>query len=148
MSFLREHREVLLSALKRRDFFAGSSLEIHREPQRPDDETNYAGCHVLRDLAALFAPEISDLLIIGLYLGPDRCAVCVTILRLHYRDRLRRSPSAAAEEYCGYDGCGTNDLLQVRSLLDMSISPRLPVGARLLWRGQNALIAATSIRSG
>jgi hypothetical protein len=80
-------------------------------------------------------------LIVGLYLGRDRCAVCVMILRLHYGDRLRRSPSTAAEEYCGYDGCGTNDLLQVRSLLDMSISPRLPVGARFLWRGQNALIA-------
>jgi hypothetical protein len=56
-----EYRQVLLAALQGSDLLPRRPLEIHREPQWPNDETGDAHCYVLGHLAAFVASEILDL---------------------------------------------------------------------------------------
>jgi hypothetical protein len=51
MPLLRENREVLLATVDGGRFRAGSALEIHTEPNWPDDQSDNASGYVLRHLS-------------------------------------------------------------------------------------------------
>jgi hypothetical protein len=48
-------RKILLPIIKGIDFLTGSTLKIHSEPHRPDDNSDKARRNILRDLATLVA---------------------------------------------------------------------------------------------
>ena len=79
----------MLARLEGRYVFARRTLEVHREPKRPNDYSRNARRHVLRDLEALFVRKLFDFDVVGLDLGRDHRAVRVRILRLHRGYRLR-----------------------------------------------------------
>jgi len=83
-----QRRKVLLARLQGGCFFAGRILEVHAEPNRPEHKTDNAGTDVLSNLPPLLIRELLHLCIVGLDLGPDLCAVCVSILGLNCRNRL------------------------------------------------------------
>jgi hypothetical protein len=64
-AFERPLPEVVVPGFKRRDFLGRGALEIHREPDRPDEQPGHAGGDVLRGLAALLAAKLADLARVG-----------------------------------------------------------------------------------
>jgi hypothetical protein len=49
-TFRAERAQVVLARLQRGGFLVGRTLEIHREPQRANQQASDAGRHILRDL--------------------------------------------------------------------------------------------------
>jgi hypothetical protein len=90
-------REVLLPTLQGRNLLAGCVLEVHSKPQDRDQETRRADDDVLRDLFALFAAELSDLLVVGLNFRVDGGAVHIAILSLRDSDWRRRTAGAGSQ---------------------------------------------------
>jgi hypothetical protein len=72
-------------------------LEIHPEPERPDKKTGHPCRHILGNLSPLLGSKLLELLVVGLDLGFDCCAVHETVLRLNDCDRLRRSTGTSAQ---------------------------------------------------
>lgn len=84
-------------------------MEVHGEPERPDEEACDAGYHILRNFGAFLTAQCYDLLVVGLHLGIDRRAIHVRILCLNDRHRSRSAPGA-----CGHDKCRPEDNVQVQ----------------------------------
>lgn len=57
-SLLSHRRKILLARLKGDDFLTGGTFEIHREPERPNQKTRYAGRYILSRLKALFVGKL------------------------------------------------------------------------------------------
>jgi hypothetical protein len=102
-----QRSEVLLSSLKRGNFFACRPLKIHRKPERPDKEPGDSGRNILTDLGAFFGTEFLNLLVITSDLGCDRQAVRIMILRLNDGDGLRRSSRASAQRHYHRAACSS-----------------------------------------
>src|SRR5207244_427643 len=76
---------------------AGSTLEIHREEKRPDNEAGYAGSNILNDLPALFVGQFFDANIVGFDFSADLRATGSLILRLYGGDELWITSSTGAQ---------------------------------------------------
>jgi len=61
--------EILLTSLKGSNFLARRPLEIHRKPERPDEESGHSCGDVLTDLGTFLGSEFLNLLVISLDLG-------------------------------------------------------------------------------
>jgi hypothetical protein len=94
---LRKDDEILLPALQGGHLLTRGALEIHTEPDRPNEKADHTGRDILGDLRTLVAGEILDLLVIRLNLGNDCCTIGETVLGLNDRDGLRRSSSAGVQ---------------------------------------------------
>jgi hypothetical protein len=67
--------------LQCRHVFAGSTLEIHCEERRPDNEPGYAGADVLDDLPALLVGQFLDADIVAFDFRVDLSARGSSVLR-------------------------------------------------------------------
>jgi hypothetical protein len=57
-TFRAERAQVVLARLQRGGFLVGRTLEIHREPQRANQQASDAGRHILRDLVVGLAAQV------------------------------------------------------------------------------------------
>jgi len=62
---------MLLTSLKCSNFLARCPLEIHRKPERPDEESGDSCCDILTDFRTFVGSEFLNLLVISLDLGRD-----------------------------------------------------------------------------
>jgi hypothetical protein len=89
----------LLPALQGGHLLTRGALEVHTEPDWPNEKADHTGRDVLGDLRTLVSGEILDLLVVRLNLGNDRCAIGETVLGLNDRDGLRRSSRAGTQSH-------------------------------------------------
>jgi hypothetical protein len=86
-----------------------SAFRVHRKQDWPDDNSNDASDHILRNLGIVLRRQGFGPFIIGLNFSVDHSAVAVGILRLHSCDRLWVTPRASRQrEANGHRETDTN----------------------------------------
>ena len=86
--------EILLARLQRVHFGGGGSLQVHGEPQRPDEKASDASGDVLGHLGARFIGELLDARVVGDDFSLDCRTIGHLIVRLNHSDRLRSATGA------------------------------------------------------
>jgi hypothetical protein len=83
-----------LARLKGGCVLSGRILEVHPEPNRPNDKPDDASRDVLSNFSSLLVCELGGFGVVGFDFCPDHCAVGIGVLWLHACDRLRVSTGA------------------------------------------------------